>query len=191
MGWTSMYTGFNSKDSKRIKEFLINEWEKCNNFKVIDYSKKGNVVYMAVESLEKKDIFATVTLISFEDGEFYWKDMDESMGPCYPECPQRILKLLTPTSHEFAIKWRESCWDFHKQNKENINKYKHGDILVFPREISFSDGFEGTEFILIKQGRRFVFSTYSGQTDIRHVYPEYRITKWRESKPNVIGNIAS
>lgn len=190
MGWTSMYTGFSSKDSKKIKDFLINEWERCGNFRVLDYSKKGNTVYMAVESFAKKDVFATVTLISFHDGEFYWKDMDESMGPCQYDCPQRILKKLTPTEYEYALDWRRHCWDLHEKNKSSARKYQHGDVLRFPREISFTNGVQGTEFILIKEGRKTSFALYLGETNLTSVYPGYRITKWRNREPEVVKNLA-
>jgi hypothetical protein len=41
---------------------------------------------------------------------FGYKDMDESAGPYQAECPERILKLLTPTTSQYAQQWRDACW---------------------------------------------------------------------------------
>ena len=35
--------------------------------------------------------------------------MEESMGPCYYDCPVSILNVLSPTDSEFANNWREAC----------------------------------------------------------------------------------
>jgi hypothetical protein len=35
--------------------------------------------------------------------------MDETMGPCESSCPERILKLLTPTDSDYAKEWRARC----------------------------------------------------------------------------------
>lgn len=190
MGWKSMYTGFGSKDSKAIKEFLLNEWNRDKKFEALDYSRKGNVVYMAVKHLDTNEVFATVTLISFENGEFFWKDMDETCGPGQVECPQRILKLLTPTEYEYAKNWRKKCWEFHEKNCTGAKKYQHGDILIFPREVTFTDGFKGNQFILYKRGRSSLFAPFTGQTNMKGVYPIYRITRWKDSEPTITGHLA-
>ena len=189
MGWTSTWVNFSSRDSTRIKDFLADEWNSGGIFSVVDYSKKGNTVYMAVKKLDTEEIFAVVTLISFSGGEFYWKTMDESMGPVEAECPQRILKRLTPTDYEFAQDWRDRCWQYHKTNKIRSQKYKHGDILEFPREISFMNGFNGKVFILVKEGRSTYFAPFKGQNDMSQVYAQYRITRWKNSDPKIIGQV--
>lgn len=145
---------------------------------------------MAIKYLEKEEVFAVVTLISFQKREFFWRDMDETEGPVQTECPQRILKLLTPTDHEYAKNWREKCWKFHKQNRNGAKTFQHGDILEFPREVNFTDGFTGQQFILIKRGRSTLFAPYRGQADMREVYALYRITSWKKCEPKVIGHLA-
>lgn len=78
--------------------------------------------YAAVEELDlqtgARRVWAavfkiTMVRVSREDSwghNFCYKDMDESMGPYQTNCPERILKLLTPTEYEHAISWREACW---------------------------------------------------------------------------------
>ena len=61
-------------------------------------------------------VFALVCLVRWNprDREGYifgYKDMDETMGPCEAECPQRILDLLGPTDNEHATDWRRRCLD--------------------------------------------------------------------------------
>ena len=62
-----------------------------------------NTVYIAVQSTEKKSsstfVFAAVILISnTKKHGFGYKDMDETIGPCQSDCPERIIRLLTPIS---------------------------------------------------------------------------------------------
>lgn len=79
--------------------------------------------YAAVEMIHKvtgeRRVWAAVIKVTFirskcchygECENFCYKDMDESMGPYYTNCPERILKLLTPTEHEYAKSWRAECW---------------------------------------------------------------------------------
>ena len=48
--------------------------------------------------------------------------MDETVGPSQAECPQSILKLLSPTDSQWANEWRERC-------RENAKKKKSPDVL--------------------------------------------------------------
>lgn len=64
------------------------------------------------------------------DHNFCYKDMDESMGPYQTNCPERILKLLTPTEHEYAVKWREACWAKIEAKKARP-KIKPGTCLLY------------------------------------------------------------
>lgn len=51
-----------------------------------------------------------VMLTSTRNGtEFAYKDMDETCGPCAYDCPESILKLLSPTDSQWANEWREKC----------------------------------------------------------------------------------
>lgn len=76
--------------------------------------------YAAVEQVHKETgqrrVWAAVCKITFMGREDNWghnfcyKDMDESMGPYFHNCPERILKLLTPTEYKYAQDWRDACW---------------------------------------------------------------------------------
>ena len=82
--------------------------------KIID----NRVYYAAVERVcrdtRDREVWALVCLIRYDprDREGYvfgYKDMDESMEPYEYDCPESILKLLTPTDHAGAVVWRAKC----------------------------------------------------------------------------------
>ena len=113
MGWTGTYIyGTAKEELDRLYSF---EGEKFSN-KVIKSAMVGSTYYCAVEKLNKetseKEVWAGIALTSqaHEDGcNFFYKDMDETEGPCECKCPKSILNLLTPTESEYAMDWRERC----------------------------------------------------------------------------------
>ena len=190
MGWTGVSIREVGRTAEEIRAYLKNDMESGGYLKVLDISKKGNVVYMAVQNVEKKHIFATVTLISISDGEFMWKDMDETVGPCEDDCPKKILDQLSPTTSEYALEWRKRCRAKLALGKV---KYHHGDVLEFPNEISFSNGFKGKTFILYKEGRKTMFLPYNGETDMSKLSfrSYYSITRWKQYEPVVKRNLSN
>lgn len=89
-------------------------WE----YRVLDSSTvRFNTFYAAIErkNIEtgERHVFAVVFLLRFVPKEYHnfgYKDMSEDMGPCECDCPERVLKLLTPTDSEYANDWRARCW---------------------------------------------------------------------------------
>lgn len=188
MGWTSEYVRFTGKDTKEIKKYFLELWNSETKFEALDYSKVGNTIYMAVRNLETDHVFASIILISFEDGELFYKDMTDSAGPCRYDCPKRILNKLTPTDSEYAIEWREKCFEKHEQHKAS-SSLGHGAVIQFPSTISFTDDFESSKFILLKEGRRTVFAPYTDQESLKNVRGYYQIRKWKDRSPEVIGKL--
>jgi len=151
MGWTYTHRG-----NTPIKEFLANRVN-CEN----DHAKwllldiaivKMRTAYMAIEIIRRdkesgqldmttRKVVAFVFLLDYRTSESGhdtgYKDMDESMGPCESECPERILRLLTPTSHEYALAWRKRCREIIAKRK-SFRLQKDGIIATKP--ISFRDG---------------------------------------------------
>ena len=111
MGWTYI------KKVDDVIGYLKNELNSENSevkFRILEMKKIGKVVYIATEYTKKQNmetrIFGTVVLTENSDGEFGYKIMDEEMGPCYYDCPAKILNLLTPPLNNNAKCWRELCW---------------------------------------------------------------------------------
>ena len=116
MGWSG-----NTIDSfNGIKAFMKDYYNfdaPSYTMTLLDYAVLNrNTVYAAVETVVKADgsreVWAAVILFRFNRREYMYRNMEESMGPCEIACPKRILELLTPTTNEYAVKWRKKCWDF-------------------------------------------------------------------------------
>ena len=131
MGWTTCYNAKNWKWEKgrRVvdrKAECDNEltWENrdketgalLNTCKVLKSSMVGRVYYAAVEVVNcatgKRSVSAAVWLTCgrSNDGTVWgYKDMDETVGPYYYDCPASILAILSETENETANEWRRLC----------------------------------------------------------------------------------
>lgn len=116
MGWTS----FEMKKGE-LKNWFINSWEYEGNFKVLDFALVHfRNAYGAIKNLKTGEVFATMYLVTWSPNSGYnfsVKEMDESVNPYYYDCPLRIMKLLTPTDHEYAIEWRKRVMAYHAKRK--------------------------------------------------------------------------
>ncbi len=169
MGWTYVHKPSHQKASDFLREHFSGEGEKTT-FKVLDVAIKNlRTAYMAVEVVEKtsgnREVFAMVCLLHYTKGfnNFGYKDMEESMGPYERECPERILKLLTPTDNQHAQEWRKDCWEHIRQSRK---KFREGDVLKFGNPITFRDGKTLTWAVVDKADRWNVW-----------FWPVYRVSK--------------
>ena len=147
MGWTSYRaTHYKNGNVDRKAECDAYFMEGLNRgyFDVLKSSMVGSVYYAAVKPLKKyggKDengvsisidipmdeqwVFGVVFLTSTDSKDYFnfsYKDMDETVGPCYYDCPKGILDLLTPTDNEWANDWRNKC-------REQLNEKKKPNLL--------------------------------------------------------------
>lgn len=53
--------------------------------------------------------FAMVVIVDIINSEILWKEMDETMGPAYHNCPIEFISELPATTYEYAIAWRNEC----------------------------------------------------------------------------------
>jgi hypothetical protein len=73
--------------------------------------------YAAVEHVKpdgSREVWAAVLKVSWFPKDYYGfcvKSMSEHDGPYYHNCPEKILKLLTPIDSENAQAWRAKCWE--------------------------------------------------------------------------------
>jgi len=116
MGWTGLY-----HKPASIPEYFKENWEMNDDFKQITCLGQAfvgrfnlyGIWQVHLKESGKTYQFATVTLCTYKGGncEFYYKDMDETVGPCEARCPLSLLKLLkTPAHNDFARRWRKDCW---------------------------------------------------------------------------------
>jgi hypothetical protein len=123
-----------------------------HTLQTLDGARAGNTVYLAVRSTVKKTghshVFAAVILIcnTRKDG-FGHKDQDESMGPHQYDCPQRIMRLLSPVADlphpGYAADWRAGVAARHDENRkrrQRRNSLRVGSTVTLPDAVRFPGG---------------------------------------------------
>ena len=125
----------------------------------VHISQKGNVWYAAVRNeitggtrngpgdFERDAAggytFAAVFLTTRQGGGWGYKDMDETMGPNEAQAPLKLLDLLSPTTSEWALKWRQKCRDNAALTSRPL---KPGDVIRLEQPLRFTDGSERQTF---------------------------------------------
>ena len=102
--------------------------------------------------LNRSYVFAAVFLTRRHDGEWGYKEMDECVGPVEANAPRKLIKMLSPTSSEWANQWRESCL---RNATLKSRKLVDGDIIEFPEPLSFTDGKTASKFRVVKEAQMF------------------------------------
>ncbi len=151
MGWTSYHaTHYKNGKVNRKAECDAYFTEGLNEgfYRLEKSTMIGSVYYAAVTGLKrynegkKEDVpkdeqhtFGVVFLTSVDSKDYYnfsYKDMDETCGPFCYDCPESILKLLSPTTSEFAQKWRDGCRK-HRKLRKALNDLPVGSVIEFER----------------------------------------------------------
>lgn len=136
MGWT-WYEATHYKNGKVDRKAECDAYftEGFNKgwYKVERSTLIGTVYYAAIRKLKtysgkeivdipesEQIVFGVVFLTSTDAKSYYnfgYKDMDETVGPGYYDCPVRILDLLSPIDSDFANEWRRCCRERAKAKK--------------------------------------------------------------------------
>ena len=151
MGWTSYHATHykNGKvDRKAECDAYFTEGLNEGFYRLEKSTMIGSVYYAAVTGLKrynegkKEDVpkdeqhtFGVVFLTSVDSKDYYnfsYKDMDETCGPFCYDCPESILKLLSPTTSEFAQKWRDGCRK-HRKLRKALNDLPVGSVIEIER----------------------------------------------------------
>ena len=175
MGW--LYT--NKPAGMSMRDFFSERFDHENG-KVLDVAMVGwTEAYIAYEVTNNdgtKNVIGIACLINFCPNDPYcnfgYKAMEETMGPSISNCPRRILEKLTPTTHKWAIEWRERCWQKVRQREAKRGLLKDGDLIRFAHPISFTNGYAGDTFRVEKKRNKVRFRPPSSFT-------LYRIKNWQ------------
>ena len=150
MGWISTY----KPKGEPILDFFARKgvftWsEDCpNTYRVLDSALVNmRTFYAAIEQVNKETgrriVWAAIVLVRHYPKDpcynISWKDMDESCGPCETNCPERILKLLTPTDNEYALNWRAACWTNIEKRKAR-RQLPSGTVLKYGNYVLTVEG---------------------------------------------------
>lgn len=155
-------------NTERKKNFVANEvksWYKGEAVILHDHlaydefvgEKGGYVYYCSVERPNQSRIIL-VNLVVFDEDEWGFKDMDESMCPGYCDCPLIILKDVPCPDNEWAIKWRKTVMERHyKENakKAAIKALRPGDEIEF---IAVNYGGNKKFKVSVIQGKNIYFA---------------------------------
>ena len=124
----------------------------------LDGARAGNTVYLAIKATDKKTgrsfVFAAVILISNtkKDG-FGYKDQTETMGPHQYDCPERIMRLLSPVGDlpyaSYAADWRAgvAARRAEKRRRRQLrNSLRIGSTVTLQTAVRFPGGATATAF---------------------------------------------
>lgn len=203
MGWTSYEATYFKKNGDIDRKAECDAYfmrDNAGHYKVVKSSMKGIVYYAAVTTLtkyigkdengksmyesipeDKQEVWAAVFLTRTEEGRyFYYKDQDETAGPCEDHCPKCILDLLSNTDHELALDWRKRCRkNIQKSNKlSKLDRLKNGSVIRFHSILSFTNGINiGDEMTLTKINRKWIYEKYGTRYSFKKTYinPDYEI----------------
>lgn len=155
MGWlfyTDRRISGHADEKAEIIRICTNDTETLTQ-SVSRISKVGSVWYVAVRSVPKPDAifsqtqyvtdadggytFAAVFLISYDQGCFGYKDMDETMGPVQARAPLGLLARLSPLADSecYAHGWRKKCKAWAA-----LPSYSEGDEIRLAAPIKITDG---------------------------------------------------
>ena len=185
MGWTGIHASYykNGKvDRKAECDAMFLEGSCRGHYEILRSSMVGSVYYAAIRTLrryigedadgnslyepilmEDQTIWGLVMLTRVDNKNyhnFYYKDMSEDMGPCYYDCPESILNLLSPTKCYNANEWRRRCCQV-AEKKRRLNSVPVGKSISFRSRFNMMSGIkEGDEVILTKNKRYGSSRTY-------------------------------
>ncbi|MDX3911046.1 MAG: hypothetical protein QHC67_14675 [Sphingobium sp.] len=187
MGWLYMnrhHMGGHATAKSYLDAQFTFDWEAgedgiAHSARVLASSCPGNRVYYAAVQYrangEITEVLGIVCLVRWNPKDkdnlhFGYKDLSEKMGPCEDGCPSHILDLLTPTDNEYALDWRRRC---RANLQRRSRKIEDGMRIRLAEPVTFTDGYEDSEFIVVKRGRSITFRVPDG-------HGRYRITGFRE-----------
>lgn len=180
MGWTSYPVYWcatkNGKiDRKAEIDRVYSGEDETKKWTVLKSSMVGSTWYGAVK-VEKKEtgesrVFGGVCMTSVDRGEFWYKDMDESVGPGPGDCPKSILAMLSPTDSEWANGWRNRCLEnYEKKHGSNaLSKMPIGTVI----EVIVN----GDSIKLTKHGPAYQFKTPFWMTENGRYMSKKRIPR--------------
>lgn len=136
MGW--MQSTNPNDDRKALVTEILQRYTPQDGagYKLVDHSQSGNELYLVLEHPQGFKFIVLYLLRGPARGSgdgWGYKDMDESMGPNYYRCPER---LLAQSEVEDKHGWREECRRRRRQAAERrrwAQRLKSGDTLELHR----------------------------------------------------------
>jgi hypothetical protein len=134
---------------------------------VLDAAAVRGTIYAAIRNTDKETgksyVFCAVILFkNSKKNGFGYKDMDEGMGPCEVDCPNRIMRLLSPVEDMpnpgYAADWRARVAQAKAARRkvaDRLGRLKPGDRIRLPTPAHFGKiGISADTFVLIEMRKR-------------------------------------
>tara|TARA_R110000772_G_scaffold145445_4_gene255344 strand:- start:254 stop:679 length:426 start_codon:yes stop_codon:yes gene_type:complete len=123
MGWTSkQYNGQATHltfNKEAVADFLAEEFYNQLEFALVHLHQAKdkydrNEIYVVCRNTpgsgaSSDEAYIMVILVEILNGEIYWKETPESMGPLYKNCPVEFFKWVTIIPEGYARDWRVAC----------------------------------------------------------------------------------
>lgn len=164
MGWTSYFASYFKNGRVDRKAECDALFDRDDGYQLLKSAMVGATWYAAIKH-PAGHVFGCVFLTQVHDGEFYYKDMSEDMGPNESRCPVSILDLLDDTESEYAQKWRERCREYARRRREHktLSTLPIGAIIRYKR-------WDGSEYTLQKMAPAYQFRTTWWYNEASHSY---------------------
>lgn len=166
MGWLYQNDPLRHETPAQYLTRMYNRDEPERRQTVLASATVRGTVYQAIKVEERKTgrtyVLCAVTLIrNSKRHGFGYKDMDETMGPVECDCPERVLRLLSPIEDiphpGYAADWRARVREAQAARaraRQAKTALTVGTVLRAPREISFTTGWKADAFRVVEIRKR-------------------------------------
>jgi hypothetical protein len=111
----------------------------CAPWTPVQTSKVGSTWYVAAQ---RDDVITAFVFLTNTKGGWSYKDIGEECQPYEAKAPASLIRKLTPTTSEGALKWRQNCLDHAARPK-----FKKGDRIRLASPANFGTH-KITEFVV-------------------------------------------
>lgn len=159
MGWL-----FNNRVPADIRaeiERLCTHGDEERSTRPIRVSRDGTIWTVAVEMTVKpgseipdgyesddngKFVFGAVFRTRKDHGGWGYRLDEENVGPEFARAPKTLINLLSPTSSDWANRWRRRCIE---NAGKRARRLKDGDVIKLEEALEFNDGRKRRHFKVI------------------------------------------
>lgn len=136
-----------------MKDWLLNDHGENFRKGVVAFGAKIDAAYCAFQDPRdplgaKAPVVCLVFGLQYDrsSGMHGYKPLDEFMGPRWADCPEKVLKKLTPLNTEgegesakYAQAWRDKC-QAKIDKRKTARQVKTGTAIKFKNPVRFSNG---------------------------------------------------
>lgn len=123
MGWTFLY------DAPEKRDVIADVTKGSDTLKCVRKAIHGNELWTIWQNTETGLKYIVLFLLARSNGNWGYKDMTESMGPYYYQCPLSFLDEVPVVNEE----WRKGVRSFHEEQKRNrklLKSIRAGQIVT-------------------------------------------------------------